>query len=130
MIRIPVENQGRGAAYVLAAPVVPGKEEVWRRFLQEVADSRAEYERLRLQLGMRRESLWLVPLTRGYVSVAYLEVEEDIDRLVRHLADTAEDFGLWFKAGIAECHGLTGATQFLSGSAFEPLLSWDEVLNP
>lgn len=129
MIWLPAENRWGGSAYLLAAPVVQGKEETWRRFLQEVADSRAEYERLRVQLGVRRELLWLVPMVRGYVSVAYLEVDENLERLVRQLADAAEGFGAWFRAGIAECHGLTGVTQVAPGAALEPIFSW-EVLKP
>ena len=114
------------SAHVFAAPVVPGKEEAWRRFLQEVAESRVEYQRLRKHLGIRRELVWLVPSARGYTSVVYLEVDGDLDELVRRLAASEELFDLWFKEGIVECHGRIETAEFSPGSTLEPIFSWDE----
>ncbi len=119
-----VKTREGGSAYLFTAPVVPGKEEAWRRFLQEVAESHTEYERLRVQLGVRRESVWLVPIAQGYTTVVYLEVDGDLDGLVRHLAATVEGFDLWFKAGIRECHGRIGAAKLSTGSVFNPIFSW------
>ena len=61
---------------------------------------------------------------------AGVDEPEALERLVRQLADAAEGFGAWFRAGIAECHGLTGVTQVAPGAALEPIFSWEEVLKP
>lgn len=115
-----------GPAHVFATPVVPGKEETWRRFLQEVAASRVEYERLREHLGVRRELVWLVPFVRGYATVAYLEIDGDLDEFVRRLVATNEAFDLWFKEGIVECHGRYQSMESLVVSALDPVFSWGE----
>lgn len=113
-----------GPAHVFAAPVAPGKEEAWRRFLQEVAESRVEYERLRERLGVRRELVWLVPLGRGYATVVYLEIDGDLDEFVRRLAAMDEAFDLWFKERIVECHGRSGSMASLPASTLDPIFSW------
>ena len=54
------------AAVTLAASILPGREEEWRRFVQEVAEERiAEYEALRQRLGIRNESVWLARTRKG-----------------------------------------------------------------
>lgn len=114
------------SAYVFSAPVVPGREEAWRRFLQEVAESRAEYGRLRGRLGIRQELVWLVPLGRGYVTVAYLEVVGTFDEFVCRLAAAEDDFDVWFKEGVSGCHGGIKPAKFSPGSTLEPIFSWGE----
>ena len=117
-------STGGGSPYVFAAPVAPGKEEAWRRFIQEVAESRAEYEELRGRLGIVRELVWLVPLTRGYATVAYLEIDGTLDEFVRRLAAAEEGFDLWFKEGISECHGGIRSARLSMKSLLEPIFSW------
>lgn len=111
-------------AYVFAAPVVPGKEEAWRRFLQEAAESRTEYGRLRGRLGVRRELVWLVPSARAYTTVAYLEIDGDLDEVVRRLADSEEAFDLRLRREIAECHGRIGPTKSRTIPGLDPVFSW------
>ena len=122
-----VPRTAGGSVHVFVAPVVPDKEEVWRRFLQEVVEAPAEYELLRELLGVRRELVWLVPLGRGYATVAYLEIDGDLDGVVRRLAATDEAFNLWFKEGIVECHGRYQSLESLPVSALDPVFSWGGV---
>lgn len=120
------ESNAAGSAHIFAAPIVPGKEEAWRRFLQEAAESWVEYERLRRRLGIRRELVWLMPSAGGYVTVAYLELDGDLSGLFRRLAATEGSFDLWFKEEIVGCHGRIEPAQFSSGSALDPIFSWDQ----
>ncbi|HEV8224381.1 MAG TPA: hypothetical protein VGP74_03910, partial [Rubrobacteraceae bacterium] len=47
-------------AMTFVAPLQPGKEEEWRRFVQDLVEERLhEYEQLRQRLGIRNESVWL-----------------------------------------------------------------------
>lgn len=116
-----------GSPYIFAAPLLPGKEEPWRRFLQEVAESRMEYERLRRCLGIHRELVWLVPSPSGYATVVvYLEADGDLSEIVRRLAVAGEAFDLWFKERIVECHGRAEAAKSLPGSTLVPIFSWGE----
>ena len=119
-----------GSAHIFAAPVVPGKEEALRRFLQEVAEARTEYGRLRGRLGIRRELVWLVPWAQGYATVAYLELDGDLHKFFRRLASTEEAFDLWVKEEIVGCHGRIEQAKFPRGSALGPVFSWDESRGP
>ena len=88
-----------------ANPILAGREEGRRRFLQELAGSRREeYEDLRRRLGITGQKVWLVRARRGETAVSYLECEEP-GRLAARLAASTEPFDVWFKARLAEFHG-------------------------
>ncbi len=90
---------------VFAGFVLPGKEEPWRCFLQELLGSRLEeYERLRRRLGVSGETVWLMRSPDGEMAIACLEAEEP-ERVVPLLAASQEPFDLWFKGRLLELHG-------------------------
>ena len=93
------------SAIAFAGFVLPGKEEPWRRFVQELLGSRLEeYEGLRRRLGISGESVWLTRSPNGEMAIAYLEAEEP-ERVVPLLAVSQEPFDLWFKGRLLELHG-------------------------
>ncbi len=94
------------AAVTFAASILPGREEEWRRFVQEVAEERlGEYEGLRRRLGISNESVWLArSRDGGETAMVYLEAE-DPGRIAPALAASEEPFDLWFKERLLECHG-------------------------
>jgi hypothetical protein len=88
-----------------AGPILAGREERWRRFLQELAGSRREeYEDLRRRLGVTAQRVWLVRTRRGETAICYLECEEP-GRIASRLAASTEPFDMWLKARLAEFHG-------------------------
>ena len=88
-----------------AGPILPGKEERWRRFLQELAGSRREeYEDMRRRLGIMRQRVWIVRTARSETAVSYLECEEP-GNVAARLAASTEPFDVWLKARLAEFHG-------------------------
>jgi hypothetical protein len=92
-------------AATFAAPILPDREEEWRRFVQEVAEERlSEYEGLRRRLGISNESAWLTRTKGGEMAMVYLEAE-DPERIVPALAASEEPFDLWFKERLLEYHG-------------------------
>jgi hypothetical protein len=91
-------------ALIMALPILPGKEEEWRRFVQELEEYPREYEDLRRRLGIRSESVWLVLAACGEVALAYAEVEAP-EEMIRRLAASEEPFDLWFKDKLLELHG-------------------------
>lgn len=92
-------------AVTFAAPILPGREEGWRRFVQEVWEMRLdEYEDCRRRLGVRNESVWLVRTAGGETALAYLEAD-DTERLVSTFAASAEPFDVWLRGRLAEFHG-------------------------
>lgn len=93
------------SAIAFAGFVLPGEEEPWRRFIQELLGSRLEeYEGLRRRLGVSRESVWLMRSNAGAMAIAHLEAEEP-ERVVPLLASSQEPFDLWFKGRLLELHG-------------------------
>lgn len=94
-----------GSGVGFAGPILAGREEGWRRFLQELSGSRREeYEDLRRRLGVTGQKVWLVRTRRGETAVSYLECEEP-GRIAARLAASTEPFDAWLKARLAEFHG-------------------------
>ncbi len=93
-------------AMTFVAPLLPGKEEEWRRFVQEVVEERLpEYEQLRQRLGIRNESVWLARTNLGETVIAYLEVEATLEWLAPALATSEAPFDVWLKERLLEFHG-------------------------
>jgi hypothetical protein len=92
-------------AMTLFAPLLPGKEEEWRRFVQEVVEERLpEYEQLRQRLGIRNESVWLARTNLCETVLAYLEVESP-ELIAPALATSEAPFDVWLKERLLEFHG-------------------------
>ena len=94
---------GSGVGFV--GPILAGREERWRRFLQELAGSRREeYEDLRRRLGITGQKVWLVRTRHGETAVSYLECEEP-RRIAAWIAASTEPFDVWLKSRLTEFHG-------------------------
>ena len=92
-------------AMILSAPLLPGKEEEWRRFVQEVIEERlSEYDQLRKRLGIRNESVWLARTNAGETVIAHLEAEAP-EWVAPTLATSTDPFDVWFKEQLLEFHG-------------------------
>jgi hypothetical protein len=92
-------------AMTFVAPLLPGKEEEWRRFVQEVVEERLpEYEQLRQRLGIRDESVWFARTKAGETVIAYLEVEAP-EWIASALATSEAPFDVWLKERLLEFHG-------------------------
>src|SRR5918912_4501868 len=90
---------------IFVAPLLPNKEEEWRRFVQEVIEERLqEYEQFRQRLGICNESVWLARTKRGETAIVYLEAE-DPERIIPTLEASKKPFDIWFKERLLECHG-------------------------
>lgn len=89
-----------------ALPVAAGKEEGWRRALQELEGSRlGDAERTGRRLGVYAVTVWLQRTQGGATAVVHLEAE-DTARALSMLADSEETFERWLKRGIEEFHGV------------------------
>ena len=92
-------------AITLVAPILPNREEEWRRFVQEIVEERLhEYEEFRSRLGIHNESVWLARTKRGETTIVYLEAK-DPERIAPALTVSEKPFDLWFKERLLECHG-------------------------
>jgi hypothetical protein len=93
------------ASVVVALPILPGKEEEWRRFAQELEETHArEYEDLRDRLGIRAGSVSLVWTPRSEMALVRAEVE-DPEAVLGTLRASKEPFDAFFKEKVLELHG-------------------------
>lgn len=89
-----------------ALPVAAGKEEGWRRVLQELEGSRFEdTERAGRRLGVYAVWVWLQRTRGGELAIVHVEAE-DAARALSMLADSEEAFEKWLKRRIEEFHGV------------------------
>ena len=113
---------------VCVLPILPGKQEEWRRFCQVLQGSRrCQYEESRQRLGITRELAWLhTPLQalQGEVVVVCLEVEHP-EQVLPQLAASDLPFDRWFRQQLLELHGLDIA-EAPPGPANELVFVWQK----
>jgi hypothetical protein len=99
--------KGNGpSALACVLPILPGKQEAWRRFCQELAGSRhCEYELSRQQLGITKEGIWFAQMPQGEMAIVYLEIEYP-ELVISRLATSGLPFDRWFRSQLLELHGL------------------------
>ena len=109
-----------------AAHILPGREEGWRRFMQEISEVRPrEYEGCRRRLGVRNESVWLARTGEGETALAYLETDKP-DLLISRLASSDEPFDVWLKGRLVEFHG-RGLARLPRRAAAELIFSYEDL---
>ena len=87
-------------------PILAGKEEVWRRVLQELGGSRSrDLERASRRYGIHAVRVWLQRTRHGAVAVILMELDDPV-QAVSMLAGSEEDFDRWLKHGIRQYHGV------------------------
>jgi hypothetical protein len=92
-------------AVVLVLPILPDKEEVWRRFAQDLLGDRlGEYEDLARRLGIGGVRVYVAKVFRREAIVARVEANAPKEAF-RRLAASEEPFDEWFRERLAELHG-------------------------
>ncbi len=86
-------------SFAFASLILPGKQEAWRRFLQEMLEFRQ---------GITRELVWLAQTRQGDVAITYLEADDPLQVLMK-LATSNLPFDRWFKEQLREFHSLDPA---------------------
>ena len=90
-------------------PILAGKEEEWRRLLQELEGSRSgDFGQMRRRLGIGPIRVWLHRTRRGGFAFVQVEVE-DAAEAVSVLADSGETFEVWLTRKVEEFHGVVAA---------------------
>jgi len=119
---------------VLTFPILDGKVEAWRRFCQELSDSRRQpFEASRQRLGITRERLALVDTAFGATAVTTLEAP-DVAQALGQIIASELPFDVWYREKLQELHGvnLAGYEQYAQPTPLPPnqelLFEW--TLNP
>ena len=90
---------------VLVLPILPDREESWRRLAQELLEDRlGEYEALGKHVGIRHVRVYLVRMPRWDVILAYVEAIDPAEAF-RRLMASEDPFAGWLKEKLTELNG-------------------------
>jgi len=91
---------------IVVAPILPGKAEAWRRFMQEILGSRRrEYETSRRRLGIRAERVWISETRRWTLGIIIIEADH-LDQALAALVASDQPFDRWFREQLLALQGL------------------------
>jgi hypothetical protein len=111
------------AVLAFALPILPGKQEAWRRFCQELLESRyCEYKESRRHLGITREVIWFAQMAQGEMAIVCLEVD-DPRQVFASIGESDLPFDGWFRQQLLELHGFD-AGNLLHGLTQELIFTW------
>lgn len=103
-------------------PLLPGKSEEWRRWVQELQGSRrTEYAASRNRLGIRSERCWIGTVHGAEVVFVYLEVDDSMG--MSHLVSSMHPFDCWYRQKLREVYGLDVA-QYHRSLLLEQAFAW------
>jgi hypothetical protein len=94
------------ASLAMTLPILPGQAEGIRRMRDEaLGPRRSEYEESRRLMGVTKEQAWVQQTPMGQMVIVYWEVE-DPQRALRQLAESQDQFDVWFRQFIQNVHGI------------------------
>ena len=89
----------------MAIPIVSGKTEAWRRFVDELnGPRRAEFEASRRRMGVR-ERTFLQQTPMGDLVIVTLE-GDDAEHAFQRFVSADDEFTRWFVAQAKDLHGV------------------------
>lgn len=119
---------------MLIIPVMPNKEEAWRRFMQELEGSQSEaFKSWCVQLNLHVEQVWLNEASGGTAVIVNLTISNS-EVVLEQLAQISTPFDRWFRQQILTLHGLDltkinqGSTHVYFGEQFQTQRRHSDVL--
>jgi hypothetical protein len=94
------------AAIGFVVPVLPGKEQADRDWMEEMDGPRRDaYESLWKQHGFSRHMIWQQETPGGTVDVVFLEAD-DIAAAMQGITSSDDEFSAWFRGRVKDVHGI------------------------
>lgn len=110
------------ATFIGAFPVLPGKDDDARKFAEEVMGRGEEFSASQKRSGVSKEEWSLQQSPMGSLVVVHFEAD-DIEQSFAALAQSTEDFDVWFRGRVQEVSGVDlGAEP--EGPPPEIILDW------
>lgn len=107
-----------------AIPLLPGKSEAWRRWVQELQSSRhAEYVAALRRWGICAARFWISDAGSSEVVISYFETQ-DGDTLTEALATSQHPFDVWYRQKLREFHGLDAVQ--IRRRRLDPVFDWPD----
>jgi hypothetical protein len=111
------------ASLAMAFPILPGKTEQWKHFIQELAGPRrSEYEASNKRIGATRAALYLQQTPQGDMVVLYQEAA-DMQHFFEAMGLSQEPYFVWFREQVKDIHGVD-FSQPLPGPLPEAFMDW------
>jgi len=93
-------------AMAMAAPIVPGKEDVWAEFADQLGGARkAEFADFNSRHGITDHRAWLQKNPDGSSVVIVVIDGPGAESLMGEFATSDNEFDKWFAEKVAEVHG-------------------------
>ena len=110
------------ATVIGAFPVLPGKDDDARKFAQEVLGRGEEFSASQKRGGATKEEWSLQQSPMGSLVLVHFEAD-DVEKAFMTLAQSTEDFDVWFRGRVQEVSGVDlGAEP--DGPPPEVILEW------
>ena len=94
------------AIFQFAAPILPGKLDMWKAFNKEILGPRKdEIEAVMRGAGVTRQVASLQQTPMGDLAVVMIEGDNPA-AFMQGMAQATDDFGTWFKGQVKEIHGM------------------------
>jgi hypothetical protein len=93
------------AVFLGAFPVLPGKSDDARKFARETMDRRDEFTESQQKSGITKEEWSLQETPMGALVLVRFEAP-DIEKSFARLAESTDDFDVWFRGRVQELTGI------------------------
>lgn len=111
------------ASLGMTLPLLSGKTEAWKHWVQEMGGARLdEYQASRRKLGITREAAFLQQTPQGDMAVLYIEAD-DIIHALQGLAISQDPFDVLFRQQTLDLFGFD-LTQPPPGPPPETVFDW------
>ncbi len=108
---------------IVVYPLLPGKQEAWRRFFQKLREAHVEEHRAFCKrLGITKEQIWLLQTSQIDFAVFNLEVEVPQQALT-YLTISEQPFERWLRRQLLELHSFD-PTWIVPEASQELILEW------
>lgn len=92
---------------LLNAPILPGKLDSWKRFVAGLIGERHDAYRAAIRdAGLERLRVWHRKGPDGLNMACVLFEGPEPERFLAGVGTGSDDFSAWFRAGLAESHGI------------------------
>lgn len=91
---------------ILVSPILPGRTEICRRFVQEISTGRGDaYAVSRSQMGIDEERIWIHETVTAATVIILMETASP-DHVLHALATSQRPFDCWFRQELLTVSGL------------------------
>ena len=95
------------SSLVITAPIVAGKLDTWNSFISAMLkERRHDYETAIVEGGITRLRVWHQHGPDGLDMAVVLYEGPAPEKFLQRIATSNDDFSIWFREGLAQCHGM------------------------